>query len=189
MEKNAFRKITVQNITDKSKLNRQTFYYHFKDMYDLLEWIYRTEIFKCINEEGNKDWKNILLHTIKYAEKNKAFVRNTARSLKKETIEKFLYPFVYDWTLLFFNDTCKNILMKQDDKDFLLKFLTFAFVDMMIDWTEQGMKEDEYYWLEKMMVVKTVLMQFSSIYDIEKYKELSYENVPLGTELFLRRSK
>ncbi len=31
----------LQDITKKVGLNRQTFYYHFTDKYDLLRWIYR----------------------------------------------------------------------------------------------------------------------------------------------------
>ncbi|HAH77931.1 MAG TPA: dihydroxyacetone kinase transcriptional activator DhaS, partial [Ruminococcaceae bacterium] len=46
MKKTPFRKITIQNVTDHCGLNRQTFYYHFKDMYDLLRWIYQNEIFR-----------------------------------------------------------------------------------------------------------------------------------------------
>ena len=40
-EQKDFRKISVQDITKKRGLNRQTFYYHFTDKYDLLRWIYR----------------------------------------------------------------------------------------------------------------------------------------------------
>ena len=32
-------KITVSDITDDCGINRMTFYYHFKDIYDLVEWI------------------------------------------------------------------------------------------------------------------------------------------------------
>lgn len=35
-EQKDFRKISVQDITKKVGLNRQTFYYHFTDKYDLL---------------------------------------------------------------------------------------------------------------------------------------------------------
>ena len=31
-------KITVSDITDDCGINRMTFYYHFKDIYDLIEW-------------------------------------------------------------------------------------------------------------------------------------------------------
>ena len=32
-------KITVQNIADAANVSRKTFYYHFQDVYDLLEWM------------------------------------------------------------------------------------------------------------------------------------------------------
>ena len=44
-------KITIKDITDTCGLNRQTFYYHFKDIYDLLEWSFQEEFrFICKNQ-------------------------------------------------------------------------------------------------------------------------------------------
>ena len=31
-------KITISDIADDCGINRMTFYYHFKDIYDLVEW-------------------------------------------------------------------------------------------------------------------------------------------------------
>ena len=39
LEKKTLDKITVKDITDDCGVNRQTFYYHFHDVYDLVEWI------------------------------------------------------------------------------------------------------------------------------------------------------
>lgn len=36
-------KITVTDIAEDCGVNRQTFYYHFQDIYDLVEWIYTSE--------------------------------------------------------------------------------------------------------------------------------------------------
>ena len=33
-------KIAIKDITDDCGVKRQTFYYHFADVYDLIEWIY-----------------------------------------------------------------------------------------------------------------------------------------------------
>ena len=44
LSKKELSKITISNITDECGVNRQTFYYHFKDIYDLLEWIYKNEV-------------------------------------------------------------------------------------------------------------------------------------------------
>ena len=40
-----FNKISVRDITEQCGLNRQTFYYHFQDKYELLDWIYYQEGF------------------------------------------------------------------------------------------------------------------------------------------------
>ena len=42
--KKPLNKITINDITDDCGINRMTFYYHFKDIYDLLEWIYTNEV-------------------------------------------------------------------------------------------------------------------------------------------------
>ena len=47
--KKIFDKITVADITDYCGVNRQTFYYHFNDKYELLGWIYTQELFIFYN--------------------------------------------------------------------------------------------------------------------------------------------
>ena len=37
-------KITVTALVERSRITRKTFYYYFKDIYDLLEWIYTNEV-------------------------------------------------------------------------------------------------------------------------------------------------
>lgn len=41
-------KITVKEITDKAGVIRPTFYNHFQDKYELLEWIIRTELLEPV---------------------------------------------------------------------------------------------------------------------------------------------
>ena len=53
LSKNKLNKITIKEITEDCGVNRQTFYYHFKDIYDLLEWIYKNEVIQEIEEKTN----------------------------------------------------------------------------------------------------------------------------------------
>ena len=32
-------KITIQQLVDDAEVSRKTFYYHFRDVYELLEWL------------------------------------------------------------------------------------------------------------------------------------------------------
>ena len=46
--KQPIEKITIKEITDKAGVIRPTFYNHFQDKYELLEWIIRTEDRKSV---------------------------------------------------------------------------------------------------------------------------------------------
>ena len=45
--------ITVSRLTKECGVNRQTFYYHFRDIYDLLTWIFLIESIQEIETASN----------------------------------------------------------------------------------------------------------------------------------------
>ncbi len=45
MKKMPFAKITISDICDQCGMSRKSFYYHFKDKYDLVNWIFETEYY------------------------------------------------------------------------------------------------------------------------------------------------
>ncbi|MFA6856260.1 MAG: hypothetical protein WCR31_03530 [Treponema sp.] len=44
-------RIIITQIVEDGGVNRQTFYYHFKDIYDLVSWIYQKETTEIIGEK------------------------------------------------------------------------------------------------------------------------------------------
>ncbi len=60
-----FNKITVLDITKKSGLNRQTFYYHFEDKFELIKWIYNNDLLHISNETTLYNWDIKLLEGLK----------------------------------------------------------------------------------------------------------------------------
>ena len=80
LSKKELSKITISNITDDCGVNRQTFYYHFKDVYDLLEWIYLNEVIQPMNGKDTYDnWQQGFLSIFEYILENKEFVKNTSK--------------------------------------------------------------------------------------------------------------
>ena len=63
MEEFPFIKISVADICAKCDINRKTFYYHFKDKYDLVNWIYDTEFMEAIRRKSyTSGWELSLIH-------------------------------------------------------------------------------------------------------------------------------
>ena len=58
MKEKPLNKIRVHDLTEKCGINRQSFYYHYKDIYDLLEDMVKNEILDAIGEYHTIDnWK------------------------------------------------------------------------------------------------------------------------------------
>ena len=81
LSKKELAKITISNITDDCGVNRQTFYYHFKDVYDLLEWIYLNEVIQSMNGKDTYDnWQQVFLSIFEYILANKEFVKEKLKN-------------------------------------------------------------------------------------------------------------
>ena len=88
LEHKPLNKITIADITEQCGVNRQTFYYHFQDIYALLEWIYTTDAQRLL--EGKRDgdtWQQGFLQVLEYIRDNRALVRNTYPSVSRELLE------------------------------------------------------------------------------------------------------
>ena len=135
-------KITVTDIVDDCEVNRQTFYYHFKDIYDLVEWIYSNEATKALDGKKTYDtWQQGFLQIFEYVLENKAFVKNTYYSISREHLEGYLHNETYNLLIGVIEEKAAGIPVRDDDKAFIAHFYKYAFVGLMLEWVRKGMKE------------------------------------------------
>ena len=77
MEEQPFSKISIGDICNKCEMNRKSFYYHFKDKYDLVNWIYYTECLTALREKGYNTGWDLLDDLCAYFYENRSFYRKT----------------------------------------------------------------------------------------------------------------
>lgn len=135
-------KITIADITKDCGINRMTFYYHFQDIFDLIDWICQEEGAKAI--QGRKDydtWQEgfiALCHTIR---KNRVFVEGVYHSVQREKIENYLYRVVYD---LLFDVVCElseGYPISCENQRYITNFYKYGFVGVLLEWVKNGMKQ------------------------------------------------
>lgn len=142
LEKKTLDKITVKEIVDLCGVNRQTFYYHFQDVYALLEWIFVTEAENIISDKQSiETWKEDFLAIFQYLQQNKPLILNTYRSIGRESLEQYLYKAVYGFIYAVVRKEAENKQIPQEDVEFFADFYKYAFVGLVLDWVRGGMKE------------------------------------------------
>lgn len=142
MTKTSLDKITVKDIVTDCGVNRQTFYYHFKDIYDLLGWIYKTEAVGSISDyKTYETWQTGFLKIFQYVAKNKALCMNTFHSMGREHLEDFLHTEIFSLLIGVVEEVSKGSQVPIEDKKFIANFYTFAFIGILTSWMKEGMKE------------------------------------------------
>ena len=77
-------KITISDITNDCGINRMTFYYHFKDIYDLVEWACVEDAKKALEGRKNyKDWEQGLCGVFEYVLRDKAFILSVYKAISR----------------------------------------------------------------------------------------------------------
>lgn len=142
MQESPFDRITTADIINQCGISRKTFYYHFQDKYDVVNWIFSVEIVDGILESTSfANWMDGSYKLCRYIKENKTFYINAANASGQNCFIKFLHTL----TELQLNKLCKNALEQQiltkDDYNFLVEFYYHAFIGVFTMWIKNNMKE------------------------------------------------
>ena len=135
-------KITISDITEACGINRMTFYYHFQDIYDLIDWICQEEGGRAL--QGRKDYRTwqegftALCHAVV---ENRAFIEGVYHSVQREQIENYLGRVVYGLLIDVVKELSGPYRITQEDQAYITHFYKHAFVGVMLDWVKGGMGE------------------------------------------------
>ena len=135
-------KITIRDLTDDCGISRMAFYYHFKDIYDLVEWSCIEDASRALQGKKTYDtWQEGLQQIFEAVLENKPFILNVYRSVKREQVENYLYSLTYQLIEGVVEEQSKNLMVTEEQKKFIADFYKYSFVGVMLDWIKRGMKE------------------------------------------------
>ena len=136
-------KITINDIADDCGINRMTFYYHFKDIYDLVEWSCLEDAKRALDENKTYEtWQQGFLQIFEAVQDNKPFILNVYHSVSQKKIESYLYKLTYDLLADVVEEECRDAAVSGEDKALIAEFYKYGFVGMMLHWIDGGMKAD-----------------------------------------------
>ena len=146
-------KITIRDLTEDCRISRMTFYYHFKDIYDLVEWSCLADATKALEGKKTYDtWNEGLLQIFEAVYENKPFILNAYRCISRDQIESFLFHLTSDLIMEVVEEKAAGTEVSEEDRRFIADFYKYSFVGIMLDWIKQGMKDDYNMIAEKISI-------------------------------------
>ena len=143
-------KITISDITDDCAINRMTFYYHFKDIYDLVEWTCAEEAAQAMEGKKTYDtWQEGFLNIFSAVQSNKPLIMNVYRCVSRERIEQYLNPLIHALILGVVEEKSAEMPVSEADKRFIANFYEYAFIGVMLEWIDNNMREEPFVLVER----------------------------------------
>lgn len=134
-------KITVTDIAEDCGINRMTFYYHFRDIYDLVEWACQEDARRILDGKRTyTTWQEGFRRILDGLIDNRPFILNVYRSVRREQVETFLFQVTHGLLMGVVEELDPRGEVREEDKAFLADFYKYAFVGLVLDWIRTGMK-------------------------------------------------
>ncbi len=136
-------KITVKDIVTACDINRNTFYYHYPDIYAILSEIFQSELQNAIDEYNDTlSWEEGFLVATKFAMENRRAVYHVYNSMQKEELENYIYSVAGNVMYRYVERESEGIQASTKDKKLIASFYQCALTEMVLRWIGSGMKED-----------------------------------------------
>ncbi len=137
--------IKVKDLAEKCGINRQTFYYHFADIYDLMEWTLDNELKKFMQRyaKTDSDWQEQLQQLFVFFRFRQKQVLHAYDSQNRLYYEQFIYRQMLPSIrrLIVAYEEAESI--SEDKLTFIEHVYTRMIVNFFLDWLDEGMPDEE----------------------------------------------
>jgi probable dihydroxyacetone kinase regulator len=129
-------KIKIGDIVERCNMNRQSFYYHFKDKYDLVNWIYYTDFFMDIQSSLEKPSWELIEKICEFFYENRRFYSNALKVTGQNSFSEYFTEIMHPLLL----SHCEGFFENDKDRDFYATFFADAIRVSITRWLLEGAK-------------------------------------------------
>jgi AcrR family transcriptional regulator len=121
--------ISVSALAKRCKVNRQTFYYHFHDIYDLLALVFLNERIEKSHKITNPH--DLIESIFKYYCKNAAFIDATIDSAGRDLFGEFINNICYTSFMKMILEADSEKCLTLSERKNVARFYSYAFANVI----------------------------------------------------------
>jgi len=146
MAQKSLEKITIQEIADSCGINRYTFYYHFKDIYDLAAWMFQEQTLSHVQKNENcLTWEEGIRLLLQSIRENKAVYKCVLNSARPDILRQMFYQEVNPLVRLYLSEIIetRGCWVTDEYQRFLSDFYTMAMEGMLAAWIRRDLDHSD----------------------------------------------
>ena len=134
MKEKPFSKISVIDICDGCGMNRKSFYYHFKDKYDLVNWIFYIDFIGLVNTREYRSGWDLLVSVGDLFYRDQEFYRAALKIEGQNSFQEYFHESMAPIVSFFLRDVCEA----DEEQEIFITFFCDAYLSAVVRWLEDG---------------------------------------------------
>lgn len=145
MRTHPLEKISVNDIVEHAGVGRNTFYYHFADKYDLVNWCFQKGIMQFLTESPSLgNWQSIAEQLEQYFREHQVFYTNALSYTGQNNLRDYIRQFLSGVLVQRLREAQAMQGQKEELSESELRFagnfLSGALMGILLPWVQGGMK-------------------------------------------------
>ena len=136
-------KITVKDIVERCGVNRNTFYYHFRDIPDVVEFILKKkwdEILEAPQEKASI--LECMEEMATLVRENRKLMLNVYKSVKRDTFLVYMNEVATYIITGYFEKNLDKFDLEKDEINILIKYYKCLFIGILVEWLSHSLEDD-----------------------------------------------
>ena len=125
MTRKSFEKITVKNLMDVSNMNRQSFYYHFRDTRDVLMWICQERVFQPL-AAADLEFSEWIIRGLELLDQDRLFYLRVVSVSQTDFVREFIATAIFPKVKSIFYP---EVVTLGENQSFSVDFISNAIMD------------------------------------------------------------
>lgn len=155
LEKRSIDKVTVKDIVAVCGINRQTFYYHFRDIYDLMEWALTKAIEKYAGQHltAEQDWREQVKLLFHFFYLHRKIVLHGYDATNRMQYERVAVKWVSEMVGGRIEAYPQAADVSEEKKEFISTVYARGCVGFLLEWVEEGMPDERHVRLDDYFIM------------------------------------
>lgn len=135
MSKSPFSKISVGDICENCGMNRKSFYYHFRDKYDLVNWIFYVDFIERMDWDACRSPWGMLVALCRHFDAERQFYQNALQVEGQNSFREYFCGMVKPVLVFISNNMVEE---ENEKKDFYIGLFSEGLLEELMYWLREG---------------------------------------------------
>ena len=136
-------RVTVSSLSAQVGINRQTFYYHFSDVYDLAAWVFEQEIANHILDHATYgEWAEGYRTLLRYMQNHREETRAVLNSITHQRRDEFFLGQFRSMMEAIVTELQGDIALRDEDRQFIIDHYASSIHGHFLRWLARDGQDD-----------------------------------------------